>query len=127
MVKDDEKDADSLAASSEATFPRRFSFTEALLYRLQHQKTDDWKTDNSLEVEADAVTGKASLQLLVMHFDGPDFRGEVCRGERDNHASLDYTSLDTSDWHRADAPKIVNILQGKTEGLVGRPDGRFYP
>ena len=36
------------------------------------------------------------------------------------HASLDNTSLDTSDGNRTDTTNLVHILEGKTERLVGR-------
>jgi hypothetical protein len=33
---------------------------------------------------------------------------------------LDNTGLNTTDWHCANTTNLVNILKGKTEGLVGR-------
>jgi len=76
-----------------------------------------------LDVEADVVTGVALLELLVVHLDGLDFSGHVGRSESANHAGLDDTSLDTTDGHRANATNFVDILERKTERLVGGTDG----
>ena len=38
--------------------------------------------------------------------------------------TLDDTSLDTTDGHRANTANLVDILKGKTEGLVGRTGRR---
>ena len=78
---------------------------------------------NILDVETDVVTGETMLELLVVHLDGLDFGGDVGGGEGDDHTGLDDTSLDTTDGHRADTTDLVNILEGETEGLVGRTDG----
>ena len=75
-----------------------------------------------LDVETDVVTGDTLLELLVVHLDGLDFSRHVRRREGDNHASLDDTSLNTADGHRADTADLVNILKGKTERLVGGTD-----
>jgi len=74
---------------------------------------------NVLDVEADVVTRHTSLELLVVHFDGLDFGGHVGRSEGDDHTRPDGTGLDTADGHRANTTNLVNILEGKTEGLVG--------
>jgi hypothetical protein len=44
--------------------------------------------------------------------------------EGDDHTGLDDTSLNTTDWHRANTTNLVNILERKTEGLVGRTGRR---
>lgn len=59
----------------------------------------------------------------MVHFDGLDFSGHVCRGEGDDHAGLDDTSLNTTDRDRTDTADLVHILERETEGLVGRTDG----
>ena len=76
-----------------------------------------------LDVETDVVTGDTLLELLVVHLDGLDLSGDVRRRESDDHASLDDTSLDTTDGHRANTTNLVDILEGETEGLVGGTDG----
>ena len=75
-----------------------------------------------LDVETDVVTGDTLLELLVVHLNGLDLSGDVGRRESDDHASLDDTSLDTADGHRTDTTDLVDILEGKTEGLVGGTD-----
>ena len=77
---------------------------------------------NTLDVEADVVTGETLLELLVVHLDGLHLSGDVRGSERDDHAGLDDTSLDTTDGHRANTTDLVDILEGKTEGLVGGTD-----
>lgn len=73
-----------------------------------------------LDVEADVVTWNTLLELLVMHFDGLDFSGDVGGSELDDHASLDDACLHTTDGHRANTANLVHILEGKAEGLIGR-------
>ena len=59
----------------------------------------------------------------MVHLDGLDLSGDVRGRERDDHAGLDDTSLDTADGHRTDTTDLVDILKGETEGLVGGTDG----
>ena len=63
-----------------------------------------------LDVEADVVAGHSLGHLLVVHLDGLDLSGEVDRGEGDNHAGLDHSSLHTTDRHCANASNFVDIL-----------------
>jgi len=71
-----------------------------------------------LAVEAYVVTGDGLSEGLVVHLDGFNLSGESNRGEGDNHVGLEDTSLNTSHWHRADTTNFVDVLKGKTEGLV---------
>lgn len=73
-----------------------------------------------LHVETDIVTGQARFQTLVMHLDTLDFSGDTAGGKVDDHAWLDDSSLDSADWHCSDTSNLVDILQGQTQGLVGR-------
>jgi len=75
---------------------------------------------NVLDVEANIVAGVALLQLLVVHFDGLDFSGDVGWGEGNDHASLDNTGFNSADGHGANTTNLVHILKWKTVGLVGR-------
>jgi len=84
--------------------------------------TTDILDGDVLDVEADVVTGVALLELLVVHFDGLDFSGDVGGGEGDDHAGLDDTGLDTTDGHSSDTTDLVDVLEGKTKGLVGGTD-----
>jgi hypothetical protein len=72
-----------------------------------------------LDVEADVVTWKTLDKLLVVHLDGLDLSGDTSRGEGDDHAGLDDTSLDTADRNCANTTNLVHILERKTESLVG--------
>lgn len=85
--------------------------------------TADILDGNVLHVEADVVTGDTLSKLLVVHLDGLDFSGDVGRSEGNDHTGLEDTSLDTADGHCADTTDLVDILEGKTEGLVGRTLG----
>lgn len=82
--------------------------------------TADILDGDVLDVEANVVTGGTLLELLVVHFDGLDFSGHIGRSECDNHAGLDDTSLDTTDGHCSNTTDLVDILEGKTKGLLGR-------
>merc|ERR1712203_1227437 len=70
-----------------------------------------------LDVEANVVAGDSLGQGLVVHLDGLDLSGEVDRGEGDNHAGLDHSSLHTTDGHCANASNFVDILKGSLRGL----------
>lgn len=87
------------------------------------RKTTSPASENLLDVEADVVTRVTLLELLVVHFDGLDFSGHVAGSEGNNHASLDDTSLDTTDGHRTDTANLVDILERKTKGLVRGTNG----
>merc|ERR1719309_358670 len=76
-----------------------------------------------LDVEANVVAGDSLGQRLVVHLDGLDLSGEVDRGEGDDHAGLDHSSLNTTNGHCANASNFVDILKGQPEGLVGGPAG----
>lgn len=78
-----------------------------------------------LDVETNVVSGKTLNKLLVVHFNRLDFSGHVRRSEGNDHASFDDTSLDTTNGHSANTTDLVDILEGKTEGLVRRTDRRF--
>jgi hypothetical protein len=71
-----------------------------------------------LDVETDVVARDGLDQSSVMHLDGLDFSGDVGGGEGDDHTGLEETSLDSSDWDRANTSDLVDILEGDTEGLV---------
>lgn len=61
----------------------------------------------------------------MVHFDGFDFSGDVGGSESHDHTGLDDTSLNTSDGNSANTRDFVNILEGKTERLIGRTGWRF--
>jgi hypothetical protein len=81
--------------------------------------TANFLDGNVLDVESDVVTWKTLNELLVVHLDGLDFSGNTSWGEGNDHAGLDDTGLDTADWYCANTTDLVNILEGKTERLVG--------
>ena len=82
--------------------------------------TTDFLDGDVLDVKADVVTRETLDELLVVHLDGLDFGGHTSRGEGDDHAGLDDTSLNTADWDRADTADLVDVLKWKTERLIGR-------
>lgn len=87
--------------------------------------TADFLHGNVLDVEANVVTGDTLLELLVVHLNGLHFSGDVGGSEGDDHAGGDSTSLDTADRNRSNTGDLVDILEGKTEGLVEGTDGRL--
>lgn len=54
----------------------------------------------------------------MVHLNGLDFGGDVGRSESDDHTGLDDTSLNTTDWNRANTGDLVDILERKSERLV---------
>merc|ERR1712232_920242 len=68
----------------------------------------------------DVVAWQTLRELLVVHLDGLHFSGDTSRSEGNDHAGLDGTGLDTADWDSPNTTDLVDILEGKTERLVGR-------
>ena len=85
--------------------------------------TTDLLDGDVLDVEANVVTGETLGKLLVVHLDGLDLSGDVGGSEGDDHTGLKSTGLDTADGHSSNTTDLVDILEGKTEGLVGRTRG----
>lgn len=81
--------------------------------------TTDFLDGDVLHVETNVVTGLTGSELLVVHFNTLDFSGDVGGSEGDNHTRNDGTSLNTTDGNRSNTTDLVDILEGKTEGLVG--------
>merc|ERR1719295_1360269 len=80
--------------------------------------TTDFLDGDVLNVEANVVTGKSLRQRLVVHLHGFDLSGDISRSKSDNHSRFDDASLDTANWHCSNASDLVDILEGKTKGLV---------
>ena len=76
-----------------------------------------------LHVEADVVSWDSLREGDVVHLDGLDFSAQVSRGEGDDHSWLQDSSLHTTDGNSSDTTDLVHILEGDTEGLVGRALG----
>jgi len=80
--------------------------------------TTDLLDGDVLHVEADVVTGNTLNELFVVHLNGLDFSGDTSGSEGNDHAGLDDTGLDTADRYSSDTADLVDVLEGKTEGLV---------
>jgi len=85
--------------------------------------TTNFLNGDVLDIEADVVTRETLDKLFVVHLNGLDFGGHVGGSEGYDHTGLDDTSLDTTDGHCPDTRDLVDILEGKTEGLVGGTRG----
>merc|ERR1712133_262631 len=81
--------------------------------------TTDFLDGDVLDVEADVVTGKSVGKRLVVHLHRFDLSGDVSGGEGNDHAGLDDTSLNTTDGHCSNATDLVDVLERKTQRLVG--------
>merc|ERR1711884_806136 len=88
-----------------------------------HVASSDVLDGDVLDVEADVVAWKSLRDLGVVHLDGFDLSGDGGRGKGDDHTGLDNTGLDSADWHSSDTANLVDVLEGKSEGLVGGSDG----
>jgi len=60
-----------------------------------------------------------------MHFNGLDFSGNTGGSELDDHTGLQDTSFNTTDGHGTDTTDLVDVLEGKTKGLVSGSLGGF--
>jgi hypothetical protein len=81
--------------------------------------------EHPLHVKTDVVTRKTFHKLLVVHFDGLDFSGDVRGSECDNHSSFDDTGLNTADRDSTDTTNLVDILEGKAKWFVGGTSWRL--
>mmetsp|Transcript_16754 Transcript_16754/g.37905 ORF Transcript_16754/g.37905 Transcript_16754/m.37905 type:complete len:525 (-) Transcript_16754:84-1658(-) len=75
-----------------------------------------------LDVESDVVSWNGLGEDLVVHLDRLDLSGQATWGEDDDHSWLDDSGLDSSDWNSSDSSDLVNVLEGKSEWLVGWSD-----
>merc|ERR1711962_163857 len=82
--------------------------------------TTDFLDGDVLDVEADVVAGQSLGKRLVVHLHGLDLSGDVSGSKCHDHTRLDDTSFNTTDWHCSNSSDLVDILEGKTKGLVGR-------
>ena len=78
----------------------------------------------TLDVETNVVTGLSLINRLVMHLDGLDLSGHVHGAESGNDTLLESTGLNTADGDCADTGDLVDVLEGKTEGLLRWAVGR---
>jgi len=83
--------------------------------------TTDILDGDVLHVETDVVTRTGFRERFVVHLNRLDFCGDVDRGEGDNHTWLNDTGFDSTDWHSSNTTDLVDVLEGKSEGLVGWP------
>jgi hypothetical protein len=82
--------------------------------------TLDVLNGNVLDVESDVVSGGGLGQRFVVHLDGLNLSGQVVGSEGDDHTGFDDTGFDTTDGHCSNTADFVDVLQGKTKGLLGR-------
>ncbi len=81
--------------------------------------------EDPLHVKTDVVARNTFYKLLVVHFDGLDFSGNVRGSECDNHSSFDDTGLDTANRDGTDTTNLVDVLEGKAEWFVGGTNWRL--
>ena len=80
--------------------------------------SSDFLNGDVLDVETDVVAWNGFSQGLVMHLNGFDFSGKVGWGERDGHAWLEDTGLNSTHWDSSDTTDLVDVLKGKSQGLL---------
>jgi len=73
---------------------------------------------NSLNVESNVVSGDSLGEGFVMHFDGLDVGSNVRGGEGNVHTGLDDSGFDSSDRDGSNTSDLIDVLEGKSEGLV---------
>jgi len=88
-----------------------------------NESTTEFLDGDVLYVETNVVTGESFSQSFVVHFYGLDFSGQASRGEGNDHTGLDDAGFDTANGDCSDTANFVDVLEGKTEGLVGRAGG----
>ena len=88
------------------------------------EATADILDGQVLDVEADVVTGDGFGDGLMVHLNTLDFRGDVGGSEGDDVAGLHDAGFNTADGDCADTADLVDVLEGKAEGLFDGADGR---
>jgi len=83
-----------------------------------HVTSSDVLDGYVLDVETDVVTGYTGVEGLVVHLDRLDFGGDGGGGEGDDHTGLDGTGLDSAYGHSSNTANLVDVLEGKSKGLV---------
>jgi hypothetical protein len=83
-----------------------------------NESTTDILDGNVLDVESDVVSRGGLGELLVMHFDGLDFRGDLGGSKSNGVSRAENSSFNTSDGNRPYSSDFVNVLEGETERLV---------
>lgn len=79
----------------------------------------------TLDVESDVVSGNSLGDGGVVHFNGLDFTLDISRSERDSHTGLEDTCLDSADGDGSNTSDLVDVLKGKSEGLLSGSLGGF--
>jgi len=73
-----------------------------------------------LYVKANVVARDGLGNLVVMHLDGFDVRGDPCRSKQDMLTRRHDASFDSADWNRTDTSNLVYILQRDAKRFVDR-------
>jgi len=111
-------DLTGVVENDDLSVERLSSLGRVVLGVTSNVATTDFLDGDVLDVEANVIAWETLDKLLVVHLDGLDFSGDTSGSEGDDHTGLDDTGLNTTDWHRANTTNLVDILEGKTEGLV---------
>jgi len=80
---------------------------------------------DTLDVETNVVTWDGLGEGFVMHFDGLAFSLDLGGSELNEHTGLNDTSFDSADGYCSDTTDLVDVLEGKSEGLLSRSLGGF--
>ena len=80
---------------------------------------------DTFDVETNVVTWDGFGEGFVMHLDGLALRLDLGGSKLNEHAWLDDTSLDSADGYCSNTTDLVDVLEGKSEGLVCRSLGGF--
>ena len=80
---------------------------------------------DTLDVETNVVTWDGLGEGFVMHFDGLAFSLDLGRSELNEHTGLNDTSFDSADGYGSDTTNLVDVLEGKSEGLLSGSLGGF--
>ena len=59
----------------------------------------------------------------MMHFDGFALSGDTSGGESDQHSGSDDSGFDSTDGDGSNSSYLVDVLKGKSEGLLNGSDG----
>lgn len=80
---------------------------------------------DTLDVETNVVTWNGLGEGFVMHFDGLAFSLDLGGSELNEHTGLNDTSFDSADGYCSDTTDLVDVLEGKSEGLLKGSLGGF--
>lgn len=97
-------------------------FSWVLFTVTSNMSTTNILNGDVLDIETYIITWVSFGKVLVMHLYGLNFGRHTVGCESYYHAWLDYSCLNTSNWHGTNARDLVDVLEWESEWFVAWSD-----